>query len=68
MRYRIKISEKDFLKIRGHFNNNFPKEAAVFMLTGMSVYGNQTDILIRRTIEIEEEDFDIPAFIRRKMK
>lgn len=59
MRYRIKISEKDFLKIRGHFNNNFPKEAAVFMLTGMSVYGNQTDILIRRTIEIEEEDFDI---------
>lgn len=59
MRYRIKISEKDFLKIRGHFNNNFPKEAAVFMLTGVSVYGDQTDILVRRTVAIEEADFDI---------
>ena len=59
MRYRIKISEKDFSKIQTHFNNNFPKEAAVFMLTGMSTYGDQTDILVRRTIEIEERDFDI---------
>lgn len=59
MRYRIKITEKDFLKIRSHFNNNFPKEAAVFILTGVSVYGDQTDILVRRIIEIEEDSFDI---------
>lgn len=59
MRYRIKISEKDFLKIRTHFNNNFPKESAVFVLTGISTFDDQTDILIRRAIEIEESDFDI---------
>lgn len=59
MRYRIKISESDFFKIREHFNNNFPKEAAVFVLTGTSAYDDQTDILVRRIIEIEEESFDI---------
>ena len=59
MRYRIKISEKDFLKIRAHFKNNFPKEAAVFILTGMATFDDQTDILVRRAIQIEESDFDI---------
>lgn len=59
MRYRIKISEKDFLKIQGHFDSYFPREAAVFMLTGVSVHGDQTDVLVRRVIAIEQRDFDI---------
>lgn len=59
MYYRIKISEKDFLKIFDRFRNNFPNEAAAFLLTGVSTHDDQTDILVRRVIEISDDDFDI---------
>lgn len=59
MRYRIKISGQDFERISNYFQASYPDEAAVFLLAGGSRHGDWEDVLVRRVIEVNPQDFDI---------
>ncbi|MEP0805628.1 MAG: ThiF family adenylyltransferase [Chloroflexota bacterium] len=51
-KYRLKISRKDFDKLRSMVLADLPDEAGAFALAGIAEYGDQTDILVRRPISV----------------
>lgn len=57
--YRIKISEEDFKQLRDAAFAHAPNEAAVFALAGKSDHRSVFDILVRRTLPVPTEDFDV---------
>lgn len=51
-KYRLKISRQDFEEMRRLVLADLPNEAGAFALAGITNFGDQVDILIRRTIAV----------------
>lgn len=57
MKYRIKISEKDFEAMSAAAFSSHPKEAGGFALAGFSKNRDTYDVLIRRVVAVPSKDF-----------
>ncbi len=56
-RYRLKIAESDFRALERHAREHLPLEAAVFALIGVADRPNEVDILIRRVLSLDKDDY-----------
>ncbi len=59
MKFRLKISERDFEELQRLVFVDLPKEAAAFALVGAARHGAGTDIIVRRPIPIPTEHFTL---------
>ena len=54
-KYRLKISRQDFEELRRLVLADLPDEAGAFALAGIANFGDQVDILVRRTIAVPKQ-------------
>lgn len=57
MKYRIKISRKDFEEMKLAAFSSYPKEAGGFLLAGFSETEEYFDVLVRRVVTLRDDDF-----------
>jgi molybdopterin/thiamine biosynthesis adenylyltransferase len=63
-RYRLKITESDFIQLRSLVFSDSPKEAGAFALAGFSINKGGYDVLVRRILPIDKSLYRLQTDLR----